>query len=106
MTAKRFRFTLALLLVSATAAVSAQPRYLCDEPPTSRDARACEAAKQGPDELRRFIQRMRVVEILSFENYVNKATLLAWDARRASEGVTRQATGDASMPAQATASAR
>jgi hypothetical protein len=73
------------LLAGATTADAAQSRYLCDEPPTSRDARACEAAQEGPAALRRFIERMRGIEHLQFEDYVDKRTLFAWEAKEADE---------------------
>jgi hypothetical protein len=73
------------LLAGATTAGAAQSRYLCDEPPTGRDARACAAAQEGPAALRRFIERMRGIEHLQFADYVDKRTLLAWEAKEADE---------------------
>jgi hypothetical protein len=59
---------------------SAHAAYLCDDPPSPVDQRACAAAEQGPEALRRFIQRIRPVHNLYFDDYVNEARLLAWDA--------------------------
>jgi hypothetical protein len=64
----------ALLLVG----LEARAEYRCDSPPTSIDARACEKAAEGPAALRQFIQRMRVIESLDFNDYVNEARLIAW----------------------------
>jgi hypothetical protein len=63
--------------VLTTAAV-AHTNYKCNDPRTPIDRRACEAAKQGPDALRRFIERMRVIESLDFYDYMTDAQLLAW----------------------------
>ena len=72
-----------LLLASAAAGVSAE--YRCNPARSSIGQRACEAARQGPDALRHFIQRMRVIESLDFYDYVNDATLLAWEEKSARE---------------------
>jgi hypothetical protein len=79
MNATDFRFTAAAMIgmTLATTAVAGTD-YKCDESPTSIDRRACDAAKQGPEALRRFIQRMRVIESLDFVNYMTDAQLLAW----------------------------
>ena len=82
MTSIKNLFAFSLLLLAGAAAGSAQAKYLCDAPPTGRDARACAAAAHGPGELRRFIQRMQAIESLQFSDYVNEATRLAWDARK------------------------
>ena len=60
MNASYFRLAAATLVgvMLATTAV-AQTDYKCDQPRTHIDRRACEAAKNGPDELRWFIERMR-----------------------------------------------
>jgi len=78
MNATAFRFTV-VALIGATLTTAAVARdYKCDEPPTQIDRRACEAAKLGPDELRRFIQRVRGIESLQFLDYMTDAQLLAW----------------------------
>jgi len=77
--ANAFRFAAAALFGAtlSTTAV-ANPDYKCNEPRTGIDRRACEAAAHGPVALRRFIQRMQVIESLSFSDYMNDAQLLAW----------------------------
>ena len=50
------RFTFVLLSAGAFAA-GAHAEYRCDPAPTPVDQRACDAAKQGPDALRRFVER-------------------------------------------------
>jgi hypothetical protein len=69
--------------VIATLAVagSADAAYLCDDPPSPVDQRACAAAEQGPEALRRFIEHIRPVHNLYFYDYVNEARLVAWDAK-------------------------
>lgn len=79
MNATAFRFTAAALVGTALSTVAvAGTVYKCDAPSTSIDRRACEAAKQGPEALRRFIERIRVIESLEFANYMTDAQLLAW----------------------------
>ena len=69
----------ALLLVGAALFVNvARAEYRCNRPPTRIDKEACEKAKEGPDALRQYIQRMRVIESLYFFDYVNEERLLAW----------------------------
>lgn len=63
-------------------ATGAHAEYRCDAHPTHFDRRACEAAKEGPEVLRHYIQRMRPIEALYFPHYVNEATELAWDQAR------------------------
>lgn len=77
--ANAFRFTAAALFgatLSATAV--ANPDYKCNEPRTGIDQRACDAAAQGPDELRRFIQRVQSIASLSFSDYMTDAQVFAW----------------------------
>ena len=71
--------TLCALLLAGTA----QAKYLCAEPQTPVDRRACEAAREGPDALRHFVQRMNWLNHnLVYGDYVNEATQLAWDQQR------------------------
>ena len=72
-----------VLLAFVTAGASAE--YRCNPAPTSIDQRACNAAKEGPDALRHFVSRMQSIVNLSFADYVNQETLVAWDAQRAQE---------------------
>jgi hypothetical protein len=67
-----------LLPVLLLTGLEARAEYRCDNPSTSIDARACEKAAEGPAALRQFIQRMRVIESLDFNDYVNEARLIAW----------------------------
>jgi hypothetical protein len=77
------RVSTALSLLLAAAAAHAE--YKCDAPTWNVDKRACEAAAQDPHALRRFILRMQPFANLYFPDYVNKATLLAWEAKEARE---------------------
>lgn len=52
--------------------------FKCDAPQSRLDAAACEAARQGPTELRRYIQRIRSIDSLYFYDYVNEAQAVAW----------------------------
>jgi hypothetical protein len=79
------RMTKAALAAAAFAAASANAEYRCAPPPTRIDRLACEAAQQGPDALARFIHRMRGVENLYFPDYVDKATLIAWEQKEQAE---------------------
>ena len=77
---------------------TAHAEYKCDLPPTSIDRRACEAAKERPESLRRFIQRMQPIANLQFSDYVSDATILAWEMNRARERSTSQKLPDATEP--------
>jgi hypothetical protein len=48
------RIPFAIAALAAIVSVSAQAEYRCSAPPTPEDQRACELAKQGPDQLREF----------------------------------------------------
>jgi hypothetical protein len=69
---------LSALVLILLAASGAQAEYRCNPAPTALDRRACEAAKQGPDALRQFVQRVRPIQSLDMNHYVNEATLLSW----------------------------
>jgi len=69
---------LPLLPVLLLLSLEARAEYKCDEPSRSIHARACEKAAEGPAALRQFIQRMRVIESLYFNDYVDHVRLLAW----------------------------
>jgi hypothetical protein len=79
------------LSIGLLACSGANAQYRCAEPSTDLDRRACAAAKQGPEALRRFIQRVRVVEPLHFNDYVDRATLIAWEEKAAREQAARPA---------------
>ena len=70
----------AFLLVPALALVSAQARaeYKCNQPQVTFDRAACEKAKESPDALRQYIQRIRGIVSLQFSDYVDKAQEQAW----------------------------
>jgi hypothetical protein len=89
--ANAFRFTAAALFGATLSTAGVAGEYKCNQPPTRIDQLACDAAAQGPVALRRFIQRMQVIEPLSFSDYMTDAQLLAW--REANEP-TRTAKGD------------
>ena len=76
--ANAFRFTAAALFGATLSTTAVAGEYKCNRPHTSIDQRACDAAAQGPVALRRFIQRMQVIESLSFSDYMTDAQLLAW----------------------------
>ena len=44
--------------------------YRCDNPQGSVDRRACEMAAQGPDALRRFVERTRGIYELYYWDYI------------------------------------
>ncbi len=68
----------ALLLGAALFVNVARAEYRCDPPRGYLDRQACEKAKQGPDALRWYIWRIRMIENLYFYDYVNDQRLLAW----------------------------
>jgi hypothetical protein len=62
----------------------ARAEYRCDSPPTRVDRVACEAAAESPEALRRYVQRMQWLHNnLYFYDYVNRATIQAWDEMHA-----------------------
>jgi hypothetical protein len=76
----------ALLLAAVPAFVvpaSAQSR--CDAPRDHADRRACEAAREGPDALRRFISRTQSIYGLYFFDYMTSDDIARHVARRDAE---------------------
>jgi hypothetical protein len=71
-------FFFALSASAALFTAPARAEYRCAPPPTHIDRMACDIAREGPDALRHFIQRMRVIESLYFFDYVNEEVLLVW----------------------------
>ena len=70
------------VLCALLSAGAANARYLCAEPPTRVDRRACEAAREGPEELRQFVWRMNWLHHnLDFVDYVDEKTVMAWQQR-------------------------
>lgn len=71
--------TLALgLLGGMLLSPTAHADYKCDAPQGRLDVAACEAARQGPEVLRQFVQRVRSIESLYFYDYVNEEQATAW----------------------------
>lgn len=77
------RYSSVLLFAGAFAA-GAHAEYRCDPAPSPIDQRACDAAKQGPDSLRRFVERWdSKMSNLYFPDYVDAKTAQSWDAKQA-----------------------
>jgi hypothetical protein len=75
------RLTSALLFAGAFVA-GAHAEYRCDPAPSSIDQRACNAAQQGPDSLRRFVERWdSKMSNLYFGDYVDAKTAQTWNAK-------------------------
>lgn len=74
---------LSAIVLTAAFAASAHAEYRCGSAPSSIDARACAAAEQGPDALRRFVQQWTSqMSNLSFYDYVDSNTERAWETMR------------------------
>jgi hypothetical protein len=58
------------LLVAASVPTAALAQYKCDQPVTAIDKRACEQAALGPDALRHFVDRTRMILGLDIYNYL------------------------------------
>lgn len=76
----------AVVLLSAAGIGSSQAEYRCDPPPTRIDRMACQAAAEGPQALRQYVQRMRWLTTIQFSDYVNQRTIDAWEAMKRDEG--------------------
>jgi hypothetical protein len=62
--------------------VTANAEYRCAPAQSPLDQRACAAAEQGPDALRRFVERWdNKMSSLYFSDYVDVKTAKSWDAR-------------------------
>jgi hypothetical protein len=73
-----FRCTAAALFgVALCTVAAARAEYKCETPRSLLDQRACEAAKQSPQALRWFIQRMRAIENLYFPDYLKEEQRVA-----------------------------
>jgi len=80
MTSTALRICPAVLLAAAFTA-SANAEYRCAPAPTAIDQRACDAAEQGPDALRRYVQRWdKQIASLKFSDYVDAKTAQSWEA--------------------------
>jgi len=60
---------LALVATLASSSPPAQAASRCDDPQTAVDRRACSFAAQGPDALRRFVERTRAIYALYYPDY-------------------------------------
>ena len=76
--------TMVFLLICVSAG-TASAEYRCNPPPTRIDRNACQAAAEGPQALRLYVQRMRWLTTIQFSNYVNQKTLDAWEAAKRGE---------------------
>jgi cell division protein FtsX len=76
----------AFLLVPTLALLSTQARaeFKCNSQAVIFDRVACEKAKEGPDALRRYIQRIQGIASLQFSDYVSEAQAAAWAQNEAS----------------------
>ena len=83
----------AFLLVPALALVSApaSAEFKCGAPGAHIDRAACEKAKESPDALRHYIQRVRGIDSLQFSDYVSEAQARAWAENKSSRALTKQA---------------
>ena len=84
--ARHISFAVAAL--AATVSMGARAEYRCNGQPLPEEKRACELAKQGPDELRRFVDRTRGIYGLYFYDYVSEADASRWHG--AAQGVPAQ----------------
>ena len=75
---------LAGALVFCTSAARAE--YRCDAPKSHFDRIACEKAKQSPTALRQFIHRIRTLENLYYNDYINPSTESAIAAKGGAPG--------------------
>ena len=83
----------AFVLVPALALLSTQARaeFKCDSPTVRVDRVACEKAKESPSALRRYIERMRIIESLDFSDYVNEAQQAAWAQNESNRATSKKA---------------
>lgn len=98
---KRILVCLPALLAVAAGALpgAARTEYRCAKPQFPADLRACELARTGPDQLRRFVDLTRAIYRLNFYDYVNEADLARWDAERgAADNVARNEAGRVEDP--------
>jgi len=75
------RICAAALFATAFGA-TANAEYRCAPAQSPLDQRACAAAEQGPDALRRFVERWdNKMSSLYFSDYVDAKTAKSWDAK-------------------------
>lgn len=85
MTAKLIRLAVSTAALACAMPSIAQVEYRCDPPPTPIDRRACQAAAESPAALRRYVQLVQPIRNVRFDDYVNEATIIAWEAAIARE---------------------
>jgi hypothetical protein len=92
------RAAIGMVLIAGVAA-TAQAEYRCNPPATHRDRRACEAAQEGPQALRRYLLQMSWHgHSMQMQDYVSPALAQRWEelardeARKQRESV-RQTVG-------------
>jgi hypothetical protein len=66
--------TLALVAAIASSSLPAQAAGRCDDARTMIDQRACAQAAQGPDALRRFVERTRAIYALYYYEFARDDT--------------------------------
>ena len=88
----------AALVVTATGIGAAHAEYRCNPPPTRIDRHACQAAAEGPQALRHYVQRMQMITNLRFSDYVNKATVDAWETAKRDSAMGISAEADSRSP--------
>ena len=64
--------TMALVCALMGPALPAQAAGRCDDPRTGIDQRACQAANQGNETLRRFVERTRGIYALSYYDFARE----------------------------------
>ena len=69
MNARSLLTTATLALVCALGGAPAQAAGRCDDARTMIDQRACQAANQGSEALRRFVERTRMIYSLSYYDF-------------------------------------
>lgn len=62
----------------------------CDAPRSPADRRACEAAREGPQALRRFIWRTQGIYGLHFGDYMTAEDIDRYHERQAARGLAEQ----------------
>lgn len=81
----------ALLLAAVPAfVVPASAQNRCDAPRSPADRRACEAAREGPEALRRFVWRTQGIYGLYFGDYMTADDIDRYYALQAAQGSAGQ----------------
>jgi hypothetical protein len=80
------RISFAIAALATVVSVAARAEYRCDASTLPEEKRACELVKQGPDALRRFIERTRSIYGLYFYDYVTQADFDRWETARRIDG--------------------